>query len=92
MSDEIKLGQNKYTYKNLVSWAKPPEGIGWHEVAGVAFGQRWLSRGTHWPGHFYVKPCGRPPINVLRSPPAVLGAHAAHCAAGQGARELGANR
>ena len=38
MSDEIKLGQNKYTYKNLVSWAKPPEGIGWHEVAGVAVG------------------------------------------------------
>ena len=38
MSDEIKLGQNQYTYRNLVDWAKTPSGISWNEVAGVAVG------------------------------------------------------
>ena len=38
MSDEIKLGQNQYTYRNLADWAKTPNGISWNEVAGVAVG------------------------------------------------------
>ncbi|MQG15311.1 MAG: hypothetical protein FI698_00655 [SAR202 cluster bacterium] len=51
MSDEIKLGQNQYTYLNLINWPKLPEGIGWHEVAGVAVGSDELiyifSRGDY---------------------------------------------
>ena len=38
MSKEIKLGQNKYTYRNLIGWAKTPDDIGWNEIAGVAVG------------------------------------------------------
>jgi len=42
MSNEIKLGQNQYTYRNNIDWAKTPDDIGWNEVAGVAVGSDGL--------------------------------------------------
>ena len=38
MTTAVKLGQGAHTYLNDTEWARPPAGVGWNEIAGVAIG------------------------------------------------------